>query len=97
MDAHELSFEPEKRFWSDEREAVNFFARHDGIELEFIVTRAALLAVGRLDSALNEETALLTFDNYEDVFLEAATRVWRAAGDTKPAFFIDSDDLSSAA
>lgn len=95
MDAHELHFETDKRYWSDEREAVNFFARHDGIELEFIVTRPALMAVGQLTAALNEESALLTFDNYEDVFLDAATRVWRAAGDSKPAYFINDGDLSA--
>jgi hypothetical protein len=95
MEAHQLSFETDKRYWSGEREAVNFFARHDGIELEFIVTRTALEAVGELTVALNEESALLTFDNYEDVFLEAATRVWQAAGDSKPVYFINDRDLSA--
>lgn len=89
----QLNFETGKRFWSGEREAVNFFARHDGIELEFIVARDALLAVGNLTAALNEESALLTFDNYEDRFLAAATRVWRAGGDSKPAYFINAEDL----
>lgn len=93
MEGHDLSFETAKRFWSAEREAVNFFARHDGIEIEFIVTRAALEAVGNLKTSLNEESALLTFDNYEDMFLDAATRVWRAAGDSKPAYFINEDDV----
>lgn len=94
MEARELNFETDKRYWSAEREAVNFFARHDGIELEFIVTKPALEAVGDLSAALNEESALLTFDNYEDVFLDAAMRVWRAAGDSRPAYFINDGDLA---
>lgn len=97
MEAHDLNFETEKRFWSDERGAVNFFARHDGIEIEFIVTRAALTAVGNLSAALNEESALLTFDNYEDLFLDAARRVWQAAGDSKPAYFINDGDVNVGA
>lgn len=97
METQGLNFETAKRHWSAEREAVNFFARHDGIELEFIVTRDALLAVGQNTAALNEESALLTFDNYEDVFLEAATRVWQAAGDSKPVYFINADDVNANA
>jgi uncharacterized protein YbaP (TraB family) len=93
MDAHDLTFEAAKRIWSGEREAVNFFARHSGVELEFIVTRSALMSVGNLTAALNEQTALLTFDNYEDVFLEAAIRVWKAAGDTQPVYFINDTDV----
>jgi hypothetical protein len=93
MEAHELQFDTQRRFWSTEREAINFFARHDGVELEFIVTKEALLAVGHLSASINEESALLTFDNYEDVFLEAATRVWRAARDSKPVYFINDDDI----
>lgn len=96
MDTYELTFETEKRFWSSEREAVNFFARHDGIELEFIVTRQALVAAGNLTAALNEDSALLTFDNYEDLFLGAATRVWKAANDSQPVYFIDDIDLNPA-
>ena len=94
MDTGELRFETSNRFWSTEREAINFFARHDGIELEFIVTKEALLSVGQLTASLNEESALLTFDNYEDLFLRAATRVWRAAGDSKPVYFINQDDVN---
>ena len=97
MNAQELNFETQNRFWSTEREAVNFFARHDGVELEFIVTKEALLSVGRLSATLNEESALLTFDNYEDLFLAAATRVWRAASDSKPVYFINDDDVSASA
>ena len=97
MDAQELQFETQNRFWSTEREAVNFFARHDGVELEFIVTKEALLSVGQLSNTLNEESALLTFDNYEDLFLAAATRVWRGAGDSKPVYFINDDDVSASA
>lgn len=97
MEAHDLTFDTEKRFWSSEREAINFFARHDGIELEFIVTRTALMAVGNLTTALNEESALLAFDNYEDVFLAAATRVWRAADDSKPVYFINDVDVGAGA
>jgi hypothetical protein len=93
MDAHDLTFEAAKRIWSGEREAVNFFARHRGVELEFIVTRSALMSVGNLTAALNEQTALLTFDNYEDVFLEGAIRVWKAAGDTQPVYFINDTDV----
>lgn len=96
MAANELSFETDKRFWSGEREAVNFFARHDGIELEFIVTKTALIAAGHLTTSLNEESALLTFDNYEDLFLDAATRVWRAAGDSKPVYFINDGNLKAS-
>jgi len=95
MDAQTLSFDTTRRFWSTEREAINFFARHDGVELEFIVTREALVSLGQLTATLNEESALLTFDNYEDVILTAATQVWRAAGDSKPAYFITDDDLGS--
>jgi hypothetical protein len=95
MEAHDLTFETDKRFWSSEREAVNFFARHDGIELEFIVTRTALLAVGDLTVDLNEQSALLTFDNYEDLFLAAARRVWRDAGDSKPVYFINDVDVEA--
>jgi hypothetical protein len=94
MDQHELIFETRNRFWSTEREAVNFFARHDGVELEFIVTKEALLAVGQLSASLNEDSALLTFDNYEDIFLSAATLVWRAADDSKPVYFITKEDVS---
>ena len=97
MDAHELTFETNNRYWSTEREAVNFFARHDGVELEFIVTKEALLSLGRLTADLNEESPLLTFDNYEDLFLDAATRVWRAAGDSKPVYFINDDDVAPLA
>ena len=97
METHALTFETDNRYWSTEREAVNFFARHDGVELEFIVTREALLSVGRLTAALNEESALLTFDNYEDLFLDAATRVWRSAGDSKPVYFINDDDVAPPA
>jgi len=93
MEPRELSFDTSTRFWSSEREAVNFFARHDGVELEFIVTREALLAVGKLSSAINQESALLTFDNYEDIFLSAAARVWQSAHDTQPVYFINSEDL----
>jgi hypothetical protein len=96
MDAHELTFETKNRFWSTEREAVNFFARHDGVELEFIVTKGALVSVGRLSTTLNEESALLTFDNYEDLFLRAATRVWRAADDSKPVYFVTDDDVKES-
>lgn len=96
MEAHELNFDTARRHWSAEREAVNFFARHDGIELEFIVTRNALLAVGNLVTTLNEESALLTFDNYEDLFLTAATRVWRKAGDSQPVYFIEAQDVSAS-
>ncbi len=96
MDAQELTFETEKRLWDGEREAVNFFARHDGIELEFIVTRTALLAVGNFTTDLNEQSALLTFDNHEDLFLDAATRVWRAAGDSKPVYFINDGDVAAS-
>lgn len=88
-----LNFETDKRFWSAEREAINFFARHDGVELEFIVTKTALLAVGHHAAVLNEESALLTFDNYEDTFLRAAVRVWEEAGDSKPVYFINDKDL----
>jgi len=95
MEAQELSFDTRNRFWSTEREAVNFFARHDGIELEFIVTKDALLSVGNLSASLNEESALLTFDNYEDLFLDAATRVWRAADDSKPVYFVSDDDVGT--
>jgi hypothetical protein len=94
MEAHSLNFEAATRHWSAEREAVNFFARHDGIELEFIATRDALLAVGKNSAALNEESALLTFDNYEDVFRAAATQVWRTAGDSKPVYFINDTDVT---
>jgi len=97
MDAQDLHFETQNRFWSTEREAVNFFARHDGAELEFIVTKEALLSLGQLSATLNEESALLTFDNYEDLFLAAATRVWQAAGDSKPVYFINDDDVSASA
>jgi hypothetical protein len=93
METHGLTFEAQRRFWSGEREAVNFFARHDGVELQFIVTSPALISVGNLAAALNEETALLTFDNYEDVFIEGVTRVWRAAGDTQPVYFINDIDV----
>lgn len=96
MEAQALSFDTSNRFWSTEREAINFFARHDGIELEFIVTKEALSSVGKLTAALNEESALLTFDNYEDRFLDAANRVWRAADDSKPVYFIGKDDVRSA-
>lgn len=94
MDRMDLSFEGANRYWSTEREAVNFFARHDGVELEFIVTKEALVKIGDLAATLNEEAALLTFDNYEDVFQTAASRVWRAADDSKPVYFIDEDDVS---
>ena len=97
MEAHELVFDTQNRQWSTEREAVRFFARHDGVELEFIVTKEALLAVGQLTTSLNEESALLTFDNYEDVFLDAATTVWKAADDSKPAYFINDDDVGARA
>lgn len=95
MEAHDLTFETDKRFWSSEREAVNFFARHDGIELEFIVTRTALLAVGDLTVDLNAQSALLTFDNYEDLFVAAARRVWRDADDSKPVYFINDVDVKA--
>ncbi|RYE69902.1 MAG: DUF1488 family protein [Rhizobiaceae bacterium] len=94
MEAHGLNFDTANRHWSAEREAVNFFARHDGIELEFIATRDALLAVGKHTASLNAESALLTFDNYEDVFLEAAARVWQSAGDSKPVYFINDSDVA---
>ena len=93
MEAQDLKFDTKNRQWSTEREAVRFFARHDGVELEFIVTKDVLASVGQLTAALNEESALLTFDNYEDVFLAAADRAWRAADDSKPAYFISDDDV----
>lgn len=55
------------------------------------------MAVGNLTTALNEESALLTFDNYEDLFLAAATRVWRAAGDSKPVYLINDVDVEAGA
>jgi hypothetical protein len=96
MNAHQLSFDTRNRYWSTEREAINFFARHDGIEVEFIVTKEALVAVGHLAAGLNEESALLTFDNYEDLFLDAAVRVWTAAEDSKPVYFINDDNVSAS-
>jgi len=96
METQELNFDTRNRQWSTEREAVRFFARHDGVELEFIVTKEALVSVGQLSATLNEESALLTFDNYEDVILRAARGVWLAADDAKPAYFIDEDDLRAA-
>lgn len=96
METRELNFDTSNRQWSTEREAVRFFARHDGAELEFIVTKEALVSVGRLTASLHEESALLTFDNYEDVFLDAALRVWRAANDSKPVYFIADDDVRVA-
>ena len=96
MNAHQLSFDTRNRYWSTEREAINFFARHDGIEVEFIVTKEALVAVGHLAAGLNEESALLTFDNYEDLFLDAAVRVLTAAEDSKPVYFINDDNVSAS-
>jgi hypothetical protein len=93
MDMHELSFDSGNRQWSTEREAVRFFARHDGAELEFIVTKEALISTGNLSSSLNEDSALLTFDNYEDQFLAAAKKVWGKGADSKPAYFITQDDV----
>lgn len=93
METHDLHFETARRFWSGEREAVNFFARQNGSELEFIVTRSALISVGNLTGSLNEDTALLTFDNYEDLFTEAAARVWRGSGGTQPVYFINDLDV----
>lgn len=96
MEVPDLNFNAASRFWSGEREAVNFFARQNGSELEFIVTRSALISVGHLTAALNEEIALLTFDNYEDLFLEAAVRVWQSAGDTQPVYFINDVDVKAS-
>ncbi len=93
MEVQELNFDTNNRQWSSERAAVRFFARHDGIELEFVATKEALLSLGQLSSNLNEQSALLTFDNYEDVFLAAATGIWKAADDTKPVYFITDDDV----
>jgi hypothetical protein len=94
MDATQLNFETVNRYWSTEREAVNFFARHDGVELEFIVTKGALQSVNGSTSDFSEDVALQLFDDIEAVFLDAATRVWRAADESKPVYFINSDDLS---
>lgn len=93
MTEQPLDFEIKNRFWESEREAINFFARHDGVELEFIVTREALLSVSDRTPPLSEEAALLTFDNHQALFANAAERVWRRADDSQPVYFVRDEDL----